>query len=84
MAWWRDAKFGVFIHWGVYAVPAGVYRGERIKGIGEWIMLHAKIPVAEYRAFARSFNPVKYASRGMGGARGAGGRQIHRHHCQAS
>jgi alpha-L-fucosidase len=60
MAWWRDAKFGLFIHWGVYAVPAGTYKGEQIKGIGEWIMRNAEIPVAEYRAFARQFNPVKY------------------------
>jgi len=60
MAWWREAKFGMFIHWGVYAVPAGVYKGEQIGGIGEWIMLRAKIPVAEYRAFAKQFNPVKY------------------------
>jgi alpha-L-fucosidase len=60
MAWWREAKFGMFIHWGVYAVPAGTYKGEQIKGIGEWIMLRGKIPVAEYRAFAAQFNPVKY------------------------
>ncbi|MCX7819195.1 MAG: alpha-L-fucosidase [Kiritimatiellae bacterium] len=60
MAWWREAKCGMFIHWGVYAVPAGIYNGQQIAGIGEWIMLRAKIPVAEYRAFARQFNPVKY------------------------
>jgi alpha-L-fucosidase len=60
MKWWREAKFGLFIHWGVYAVPAGTYQGEQIKGIGEWIMLRGKIPVAEYRAFAGQFNPVKY------------------------
>lgn len=60
MAWWREAKFGLFIHWGVYAVPAGVYKGQEIGGIGEWIMEKAKIPVAEYRAFARKFNPVRY------------------------
>lgn len=60
MAWWREAKFGMFIHWGVYAVPAGTYKGEPVKGIGEWIMLNGKIPVSEYRAFARDFNPVKY------------------------
>ena len=47
MAWWREARFGLFIHWGVYAVPAGTYEGERIKGIGEWIMLISKIPVAK-------------------------------------
>jgi alpha-L-fucosidase len=60
MAWWRDAKFGMFIHWGVYAVPAGTYQGKQIGGIGEWIMLRGKIPVAPYRAFANDFNPVKY------------------------
>jgi len=60
MEWWREAKFGMFIHWGVYSVPAGTYKGEQIKGIGEWIMLRGKIPVAEYRAFAGQFNPVKY------------------------
>ena len=60
MAWWRNARFGLFIHWGVYAVPAGTFRGKPIDGIGEWIMRSAEIPVAEYRAFAREFNPVKY------------------------
>jgi alpha-L-fucosidase len=60
MGWWRDARFGLFIHWGVYAVPAGTYKGEQIDGIGEWIMLRGKIPVADYKAFANEFNPVKY------------------------
>jgi alpha-L-fucosidase len=60
MQWWREARFGMFIHWGVYAVPAGTYKDKRIGGIGEWIMFNGKIPVAEYREFARQFNPVKY------------------------
>jgi alpha-L-fucosidase len=60
MRWWREARFGMFIHWGVYSVPAGVYHERNIPGIGEWIMNHAKIPVAEYRQFARQFNPVKF------------------------
>jgi alpha-L-fucosidase len=60
MAWWRDARFGMFIHWGVYAVPAGTYNGKQIDGIGEWIMNRGKIPVAEYREYAKQFNPVKY------------------------
>jgi len=60
MAWWREAKFGMFIHWGVYAVPAGTYDGKQIGGIGEWIMRNAKIPVGAYRDFAKEFNPVKY------------------------
>ncbi|HEX8427495.1 alpha-L-fucosidase [Hymenobacter sp.] len=60
MAWWKDAKFGMFIHWGLYAVPAGTYDGKRIPDIGEWIMNNGKIPVARYRAYAKEFNPVKY------------------------
>jgi alpha-L-fucosidase len=60
MAWFREAKFGMFIHWGVYAVPAGTYKGKQISGIGEWIMSRGKIPMAEYQEYAREFNPVKY------------------------
>jgi alpha-L-fucosidase len=60
MEWWNDAKFGLFIHWGVYSVPAGVYNGQEVRGIGEWIMNHAKIPVVEYQKFSKQFNPVKY------------------------
>jgi len=60
MEWWREARFGMFIHWGVYAVPAGTYKGQKINRIGEWIMNRGKIPVAEYQAFAQQFNPVKY------------------------
>jgi alpha-L-fucosidase len=60
MGWWRDARFGMFIHWGLYAVPAGTYKGERVQGIGEWIMNNAKIPVAEYEKFAGQFNPIGY------------------------
>ena len=60
MKWWREAKFGMFIHWGVYAVPAGVYKGRRIRRYGEWIFSTARIPFDEYREFARQFNPVKY------------------------
>jgi alpha-L-fucosidase len=60
MKWWREARFGLFIHWGVYSVPAGTYKGRQIGGIGEWIMNSGKIPVAEYRQFAQQFNPVRY------------------------
>jgi alpha-L-fucosidase len=60
MKWWREARFGLFIHWGVYAVPAGTYNGIQINRIGEWIMNRGKIPVAEYQKFANDFNPVKY------------------------
>ena len=60
MAWWRDARFGLFIHWGVYAVPAGIHNGKPVDGYGEWIMEKGKIPVEEYKAYAAQFNPTKY------------------------
>jgi len=60
MKWWREARFGMFIHWGVYSVPAGTYHGKRIDGIGEWIMCTGKIPMAEYQQYAKEFNPVKF------------------------
>ncbi len=60
MKWFREARFGMFIHWGVYSVPAGVYDGKPIGGIGEWIMHQGKIPVDRYRAYAKEFNPVNY------------------------
>ena len=60
MEWWRDAKFGMFIHWGPYAVPAGVHNGEEVEGIGEWIMEQASIPVAEYEEYSRAFNPEQF------------------------
>ena len=58
--WWREAKFGMFIHWGLYAIPAGEWQGRRIPGIGEWIMHRARIPVADYEKLAKRFNPVKF------------------------
>jgi alpha-L-fucosidase len=60
MKWWREARFGMFIHWGLYAVPAGEYNGKRSERIGEWIMEWANIPRAEYEKFATRFNPVKF------------------------
>ena len=60
MAWWRDAKFGMFIHWGLYAVPAGEWKGKQIHSTGEWIMNSARIPIPEYELLAKQFNPVKF------------------------
>jgi alpha-L-fucosidase len=60
MAWWRDARFGMFIHWGAYAVPAGTHNGERIAGIGEWIMSRGQIPIPDYEQYVRRFNPVRF------------------------
>ncbi len=60
MEWWRDARFGLFVHWGLYAVPSGTYHGQRIDGLGEWIMQDAHIPVEEYEEFAGKFNPIGF------------------------
>jgi alpha-L-fucosidase len=60
LRWWREARYGMFIHWGLYAVPAGEWKGKLIPGIGEWIMNRAKIPIPEYEQLARQFNPVKF------------------------
>ncbi len=58
--WWRQARFGMFIHWGLYAVPAGEWKGQPVPSIGEWIMFRARIPVKEYEQIAGRFNPVKF------------------------
>ncbi len=58
--WWREARFGMFIHWGLYAVPAGYWNGERFSGYAEWLMNKAQIPIADYEKFASQFNPVKF------------------------
>ncbi len=60
MEWWRDARFGMFVHWGLYSVPAGTYNGKRIDGLGEWIMQNAQIPVEEYEKFAPKFDPIGF------------------------
>jgi alpha-L-fucosidase len=58
MEWWRNAKFGMFIHWGLYAVPGGIWNGKT--DYGEWIMNEAKISRAEYSALSKEFNPTKF------------------------
>ncbi|MCK9618442.1 MAG: alpha-L-fucosidase [Lentimicrobiaceae bacterium] len=64
--WFKDAKYGMFIHWGLYSIPGGVWKGKTIDEmkngpkVAEWIMLAAKIPRAEYAELARQFNPVKF------------------------
>jgi alpha-L-fucosidase len=60
LAWWREARFGMFVHWGVYAVPAGIHKGKPVDGYGEWIMEKGKIPNEEYKAYAAEFNPTQY------------------------
>jgi alpha-L-fucosidase len=58
MKWFHDARFGLFIHWGVYAVPAGTWKGKPAGA--EWIMNNAKIPITEYKPLAGQFSAAKY------------------------
>lgn len=61
--WWREARFGMFIHWGLYALPAGVWKDKVYPtGYSEWIMFSEKIPVKEYELLAGKFNPAKFAA----------------------
>jgi alpha-L-fucosidase len=65
MAWWRQARFGFMMHWGLYSVPAGEWSGleKQMDLWAEWIMYRARIPVAEYEPIAGQFNPVKFDAR---------------------
>ena len=58
MQWFREARFGLFIHWGVYSVPAGEWNGN--KNYAEWFLEETHMPVSQYEKFAKQFNPVKF------------------------
>lgn len=60
--WWRDAKFGMFVHWGLYSIPSGEWKTDNVSGqkYSEWIMHQLKIPVKEYELLAQQFNPLKF------------------------
>lgn len=58
MSWYNDAKFGCFIHWGVYSVPAGIWKGRELGGYSERLMRRVTIPVKEYKEkLVETFNP---------------------------
>jgi alpha-L-fucosidase len=61
MAWFRDARFGLFIHWGVYSVPAGEWQGKT--NYAEWFLEETHMPVSQYEKYAQQFNPVKFDAR---------------------
>jgi alpha-L-fucosidase len=68
LRWWREARFSMFVHWGIFSLPGGEWRGQDYgKEMGgrsaEWIMLTADIPESEYRKMALEFNPVDYHPR---------------------
>ena len=77
MAWWREARFGLFIHWGLYAAAAGEWDGKPTSGAGEWIMNDMQIPLSQYARLVPQFNPVKFdANQWVRAAKGAGMRYI--------
>ena len=63
MTWFREAKYGLFIHWGLYASLAGEYNGRRAPGASEWIMNDMDIPVEEYEKLAQRFHPAQFDAR---------------------
>jgi alpha-L-fucosidase len=63
MAWWRDARFGMFIHWGLYSAGAGEWDGKTTAGAGEWLMNDLQIAPSRYAALVPRFNPVKFDAR---------------------
>src|SRR3954463_2905902 len=60
MAWFTQARLGMFIHWGLYAIPAGQWPGRENTGRAEWIMLQENLTSPEYEPLAAQFNPVKF------------------------
>ena len=63
MQWFRDAKFGMFIHWGLYSQLAGEWKDQTITGGAEWIQNYLKIPSSQYSPLAKTWNPSKYNAR---------------------
>ncbi|MDB5083170.1 MAG: alpha-L-fucosidase, partial [Bacilli bacterium] len=61
IAWWREARFGMFIHWGLYSLLGGEWKGQTVNAnYAEHIQLRGEIPVKEYEQVAKEFNPVKF------------------------
>lgn len=58
--WFQEAKFGLFIHFGLYSQLGGEYDGKVTEGIAEWIMNAMDIPAEEYRKLAKTFDPVHF------------------------
>ena len=60
LEWFNAARYGLFIHWGLYAQLGGIWNGVHYPHGTEWIMRNAQIPLAEYRKLAETFNPVDF------------------------
>ena len=82
MAWFRDAKFGMFIHWGIYSVPAGKWKGKT--SYAEWFQLQTKMPCAGIRQVRRAVQSGQVRRRPMGKDCERRGHEIHGHHVETS
>ena len=60
--WFKQAQFGMMIHWGLYSLPAGEWKGRRMEDIGEWAQQYFRIPNAEYARLASAFNPILFSA----------------------
>ena len=58
--WFKNAGFGLMIHWGLYSVLGGEYKGKRMDEIGEWVMSKYEIPIKEYEKLTSAFNPIYF------------------------
>jgi len=78
-AWWREARFGMFVHWGLYSVPAGVWKGQAVRHDvyanpnAEHLMWLAQVPLADYALLARRFSPDAWNARAVAAAAKAAG-----------
>jgi len=82
--WFREAKFGMFIHWGLYAIPAGIWKGKEIPGLGEWIMFRARIPVKEVCSTRQAVQSDQVQCGRVGSVSERGWAAIPCHHCKTS
>ncbi len=60
--WFKEAQFGIMVHFGLYSLLAGEYRGERMDVIAEWAQSHFRIPNSEYHQLAKAFNPIYFSA----------------------
>ena len=60
--WFKEAKFGMMAHWGLYSLLMGEYRGKRVNDYAEWAQSFFSIPNAEYELLAKSFNPIYFSA----------------------
>ena len=67
LQWWNAARFGMFVHWGVYSVTGGEYRGQKLPNSAEWMMNRGRIPIAEYEQYAARFNPTQFDAKAFVG-----------------